>query len=155
MFFFSDKPGKPNNFQVIQVLKDSVVLSWQPPTNSGGSDITGYTVEKRDAKRNTWAPVANVDGQTTTYAVQKLIEGNEYFFRVSAKNDIGTGEPAEIDRATVAKSPYGEQIILTMLLLREKHDYISSCLTCTKLMIKDYSLDSSVTLNYFCNTGSC
>ena len=124
MMFFSDKPGKPNNFQVIQVLKDSVVLSWQPPTNSGGSDITGYTLEKRDAKRNTWAPVANVDGQTTTYAVQKLIEGNEYFFRVSAKNDIGTGEPAEIDRATVAKSPYGEQIILTMVLKGKTRLYI-------------------------------
>lgn len=101
-----DKPGKPNNLQVMEVMKESVVLSWQPPTNTGGSDIIGYTVEKRDAKRNTWAQVANIDSETTTYAVQKLIEGNEYFFRVSAKNDMGTGESAEIDRGTVAKCPY-------------------------------------------------
>lgn len=108
VLYSSDKPGKPNNLEVLQVMKDSVVLSWQQPTNTGGSDISGYIVEKRDAKRNTWAPVENVDSNTTTYAVQKLVEGNEYFFRVSAKNDMGTGEAAEIDRGTIAKSPFGE-----------------------------------------------
>lgn len=108
VLYSSDKPGKPNNLEVLQVMKDSVVLSWQQPTNTGGSDISGYIIEKRDAKRNTWTPVENVDSNTTTYAVQKLVEGNEYFFRVSAKNDMGTGEAAEIDRGTIAKSPFGE-----------------------------------------------
>lgn len=103
----------------MEVMKESVVLSWQPPTNTGGSDIIGYTVEKRDVKRNTWAQVANVDSETTTYAVQKLIEGNEYFFRVSAKNDMGTGESAEIDRGTVAKCPYGELHVILHTVVRK------------------------------------
>ena len=89
------------------VTKDSIALSWEPPTKTGGADVSGYIIEKRDAKRNTWSPVATVDGSTTTFAVQKLLEGNEYFFRVSAKNDIGQSEPAELDQATVAKCPFG------------------------------------------------
>jgi len=87
------------------------VLSWEPPTNTGGTDITGYVIEKRDAKRNTWATGQNVNGQTTTFAVEKLLEGNEYYFRVSAQNDIGTSEPAVLDEATIAKSPYGTYIV--------------------------------------------
>lgn len=107
----SDKPSKPENLSVTEVMKDSVVLSWEPPINTGGSDIKVYIVEKRDAKRNTWNPVEKVKRETTTFAVQKLLEGNEYFFRVSAENETGVGEPAELDKGTVAKSPYGEILV--------------------------------------------
>lgn len=104
---FIDKPGKPNNLTVSKVMKDSMVLSWQPPTHTGGSDITAYIIEKRDAKRNTWTQVEKVPGLTNTVAVQKLLEGNEYYFRVSAENDIGQGEPLELEAPIMAKSPYG------------------------------------------------
>lgn len=89
-----------------------MVLSWQPPTQTGGSDITAYIIEKRDAKRNTWTQVEKVTGTTTTCTVQKLLEGNEYYFRVYAENDIGQGEPAELDTPVMAKSPYGKYFIL-------------------------------------------
>lgn len=84
-----------------------MVLSWQPPTNTGGSEISAYIIEKRDAKRNTWTPVDKVTGITLTYAVQKLLEGNQYYFRVSAENDIGTSEPVELREPVLAKCPYG------------------------------------------------
>ena len=89
------------------MMKDSMVLSWQPPTNTGSSDISAYIIEKRDAKRNTWAPVDKVTGLTLSYAVQKLLEGNQYYFRVSAENDIGTSEPVELKEPVLAKCPYG------------------------------------------------
>ena len=88
-------------------MKDSMVLSWQPPTSTGSSDISAYIIEKRDAKRNTWSPVDKVTGTTLTYAVQKLLEGNQYYFRVSAENDIGTSEPVELKEPVLAKCPYG------------------------------------------------
>ena len=88
-------------------MKDSMVLSWQPPTSTGSSDISAYIIEKRDAKRNTWTPVDKVTGLTLTYAVQKLLEGNQYYFRVSAENDIGTSEPVELKEPVLAKCPYG------------------------------------------------
>lgn len=64
-------------------------------------------IEKRDAKRNTWTPVQRVDNITVMYSVQKLLEGNEYFFRVAAENEIGVGEAAELFDGIVPKSPYG------------------------------------------------
>ncbi|KAK7507540.1 hypothetical protein BaRGS_00001475, partial [Batillaria attramentaria] len=101
-----DKPGKPNNLHAIEVLKDQIVLAWEPPTSTGNCPLKGYVIEKRDAKRNTWMPVQTVDSTTVTYAVQKLLEGNEYFFRVAAENEIGVGEAAELFDGIVAKSPY-------------------------------------------------
>lgn len=49
-----------------------------------------------------------VDNTTTTFAVQKLLEGNEYFFRVAAENEIGVGESEELFDGIIAKSPFGE-----------------------------------------------
>ncbi|XP_046554801.1 titin-like [Haliotis rubra] len=102
----ADKPSMPNNLHVIDIMKDSIVLSWETPSDTGGCDLSGYFIEKRDAKRNTWMPVHTVDGSTNTYAVIKLLEGNEYFFRVSAENEVGVSEPAEMDEGTIAKCPY-------------------------------------------------
>jgi titin len=108
VFFFADKPGKPINLSVLEVMKDQIVLAWEPPTSLGNCPLKGYVIEKRDAKRNTWMPVQNVDSTTVTFAVQKLLEGNEYFFRVAAENEMGVGETAELFDGIVAKSPYGE-----------------------------------------------
>ncbi|GFO38541.1 titin, partial [Plakobranchus ocellatus] len=101
-----DKPGKPENLRALEILKNSIALAWEPPTNAGGSAITGYIVEKREANKNTWMPVTTTDGTTTTFSAQKLSEGKEYFFRVSAQNDFGAGEPAELKEGIVAKSPF-------------------------------------------------
>ena len=43
-----------------------------------------------------------------TAAITKLIEGNAYFIRVAAKNEIGQGKFAELPEAVTCKSPYGE-----------------------------------------------
>lgn len=94
----------------MEVYKDSMVLSWEPPTSNGGVDITNYVIEKRDTKRNTWSHVATIDSANCTHSVQKLLEGNEYFFRVSAENEVGVGEPAELFEGTIAKSPYSKLI---------------------------------------------
>ncbi|GFS00827.1 titin [Elysia marginata] len=101
-----DKPGAPENLQALEIMKNSIALAWEPPLNAGGSAITGYIVEKREANKNTWMPVTTTDGTTTAFSAQKLSEGKEYFFRVSAQNDFGTGEPTELKEGIVAKSPY-------------------------------------------------
>ncbi|RUS90387.1 hypothetical protein EGW08_001882, partial [Elysia chlorotica] len=101
-----DKPAPPENLKALEILKNSIALAWEPPLNIGGSAITGYVVEKREANKNTWMPVTTTDGTTTAFSAQKLLEGKEYFFRVSAQNDVGTGEPTELKEGIVAKSPF-------------------------------------------------
>jgi len=104
----TDKPSKPNDLTVPTVQKDSMVLTWQPPSNTGGSDITAYIIEKRDAKRNTWTQVEKVPGTALTCDVPKLLEGNEYFFRVSAENKVGRGDAVEMESPVKAKSMFGK-----------------------------------------------
>ena len=45
--------------------------------------------------------------------VQKLIEGNEYIFRVSAINKEGTSKPLDSD-VFIAKSPFGKRSIYSV-----------------------------------------
>ena len=86
----------------------NIKLVWEPPTDIGGSEIAHYIIKKRDAKRNTWSIGHFVDGHTTTFAFQKLLEGHNHFFRVSAQNDNCTSEPAITEESTTAKYYHGE-----------------------------------------------
>ncbi|KAK3083483.1 hypothetical protein FSP39_023775 [Pinctada imbricata] len=99
-----DKPSTPQDLAASDVTADSVTLTWQPPSDTGGSDITGYLVEKREANRRAWQEVAVVPD--LTIIVPKLLEGNQYFFRVSAKNEVGTSDAVELKEAVLAKNPF-------------------------------------------------
>ena len=69
--------------------------------------IKSYTIEKRDAMKSTWLNAGRVDRDTLTFTASHLTEGNDYYFRVSAENKIGVGEPTELSKAVTAKLPYG------------------------------------------------
>ncbi|XP_074642623.1 twitchin-like [Tubulanus polymorphus] len=101
-----DKPSPPQNLSVADIQKDSITINWQKPADDGGSPITGYIIMKRDAKKTTWSNAGKVNADTFTLQVPKLIEGNEYFFRVIAVNDIGESEPADTTEPVKAKSPF-------------------------------------------------
>lgn len=103
----SDRPSPPKGpLQVDDVTKDSCKLSWSPPEDDGGSDVTNYVVERREIHSSTWVPVSNfVVGTSCT--VPKLHEGHEYEFRVSAENALGRSDPLVTDTTVVAKDPFG------------------------------------------------
>ena len=70
-------------------------MSWQPPTKDGGSPLTGYVIEQRDKRRTQWVKAGSVDKDTTSFTASKLLEDNEYVFRVTAVNSEGESEPLE------------------------------------------------------------
>eukprot|EP00061_Rhincodon_typus_P019022 g48455.t1 len=99
-----DKPGPPASIKVTNIYSDRVTLKWEPPLEDGGAEITNYIVDKRETSRPNWAQVtANL--QITQCGIEKLIEGHEYQFRVSAENKYGVGDPI-ITHPVVAKNPY-------------------------------------------------
>ena len=108
--FLSDKPSPPRNVRVTEYHKDHMVVCWDVPENDGGSNLTGYTVEKRDMKRAAFVKAGAVNGTTLTLKVTRLVEGNEYLFRVCAENDIGTSDWATMDEAVKAKLPFGKNL---------------------------------------------
>ena len=100
-----DKPGAPENFKVVALSEQTVDLRWQPPSDDGGSLISGYVLERRDPGRSMW----HKDGtpEDTDYIAIGLTEGQRYNFRVAAQNDVGVGEFVELLNPVVPKSQYG------------------------------------------------
>lgn len=104
---FPDKPSPPRNLHVKEVYKDYIVVGWEVPESDGGSPITGYVVEKRDAKRTAYVKAATVEGKTFSLKVPKLVEGNEYYFQVCAENEIGQSDWTMTDQPIKARLPFG------------------------------------------------
>jgi len=102
-----DKPSAPENLRVTSVNKDSVTLAWDEPTDDGRSPIKKYVVEKADVKRGVFSDAGETTADTKQLKVAKLLEGNDYMFRVSAENEIGQGKPASLAEPVTAKLPFG------------------------------------------------
>uniref|UniRef100_A0A8C3MI62 Uncharacterized protein n=1 Tax=Geospiza parvula TaxID=87175 RepID=A0A8C3MI62_GEOPR len=100
-----DRPGPPEGpVEFTGVTAEKCTLSWKPPLQDGGSDISHYVVEKRETSRLVWT-IVDSNVQTLNCKVTKLLEGNEYVFRIMAVNKYGVGEPLESD-PVVAKNPF-------------------------------------------------
>ena len=66
----------------------TVALSWTAPTENGGSDITGYTIEQTGAAAATYEDIA---ATATSFTTPALTKAGTYSFTVAAKNANGTG----------------------------------------------------------------
>ena len=71
----------------------SVQLLWTKPF-SGGTPITDYIIEHRAGTTGTWTTFNDGTSTTTSATVTGLTNGTEYYFRVSAANIVGTGDPS-------------------------------------------------------------
>lgn len=96
-----DTPGPPQDVSFMEVARGTVTLTWKPPLNDGGARIHHYVVERREASRRTWQQSG---GKCTHHVlkIQDLLEGVPYFFRVSAENQHGMGEPFELTEPVTA-----------------------------------------------------
>jgi len=103
-FFFNilDVPGPPTGpIEFDDIDSNSVTISWKTPKDNGGSEITGYVIEKKDLDHaGGWVPAVNyVAPNIKTQKVPRLLEGNRYEFRVFAVNAQGRGAPTTSDEA--------------------------------------------------------
>ena len=98
--------------RVTAVSKDSVSLAWDEPAQDGGAAVTRYVVERADVKRNVFSEVGNTTADRREIKATKLLEGNDYMFRVAAENDIGLGKPASLAEPVTARLPFGQLRLL-------------------------------------------
>ncbi|XP_022597713.1 immunoglobulin-like and fibronectin type III domain-containing protein 1 [Seriola dumerili] len=100
-------PGPPSTPKIVSAFKDCINLAWSAPSNTGGTNILGYNVEKRKNGSNLWGLVNPPDEpiKEKKYAVKEVVEGIEYEFRVSAINISGAGEPSTPSEFVIARDP--------------------------------------------------
>jgi hypothetical protein len=91
-------PGAPQ--QVTAAGQDSgALVSWMPPSSTGGSPITGYVITASPGG-------ATVDtAAVTSYLVGGLTDGTAYQFTVAAVNKSGTGPASSLSTAITPLAP--------------------------------------------------
>lgn len=111
-----DKPGPPDGeIQFKKVTADNITIMWSPPADEGGAMVTHYIVEKRETSRIMWSIISEklVD---CIVNVPRLIQGNEYIFRVRGVNKYGVGEPLE-SQPVIAKNSFGKLMLMCYSIL--------------------------------------
>ncbi|XP_037720926.1 twitchin isoform X30 [Drosophila subpulchrella] len=104
-----DRPGPPvGPMEYEEITANSVTISWKPPKDNGGSEISSYIIEKRDLTHGGgWVPAVNyVNAKYNHAMVPRLLEGTKYEFRVIAENLQGRSDPLTSDQPVVAKNQY-------------------------------------------------
>ncbi len=100
-----DRPEPPVGPVVYQNIdRDTIKLRWNPPEDDGGTEVTGYIVEKAEFGLNNWIACS---GYTTTceYLARSLVENQKYLFRISAENSVGVSDPLT-GKHIEARSPF-------------------------------------------------
>ncbi|MEQ2208422.1 hypothetical protein XENOCAPTIV_029806, partial [Xenoophorus captivus] len=100
---------------------------WKVPKDDGGSMITNYIVEKREAKEGEQWHLVSSSVSGTTCRVPNLTESSGYYFRVSAQNQYGVSEPLEIPSVVIIKSPYETSYEVTGLIEGFEYEFRVKC----------------------------
>lgn len=87
---------------------EKAVIAWDPPKDTGGSELEGYIIEKMDVDSGRWVPAGECGPNEKRYTVEPLTPKKKYSFRVKAKNKEGESEPVAAEKPVIAKNPYGK-----------------------------------------------
>ncbi len=101
-------PSSPTGpLKVVSQEDGEVTISWNGSQNNGGSELTNYIIEVRDALKSGWTQVASVNPFTNQYKITGLNENSEYYIRVKAQNEANlTSQPLELESSLLVKSQY-------------------------------------------------
>ncbi|ELT96015.1 hypothetical protein CAPTEDRAFT_56090, partial [Capitella teleta] len=96
-----DKPSPPMNLTVTDFSEATISLKWDLPEDDGGSEITGYVIEKRESNKRTWTKVSETTDMELTCS--ELTKNSQYIFRVAAQNESGVSEFVALTQPITAK----------------------------------------------------
>ena len=111
-----EPPGKPDAPTVAAKMgtHDTLTVTWDAPDNTG-PDITSYAVQYRKHDVTGWTDATGpINGTTTTIDITGLLPDTEYFARLQATNDEGTGEWSGEGPGTTDIKPEADWFELTV-----------------------------------------
>ena len=85
--------------------RETITLSWQQPLSNGGEEVTDYLIEYKVGDSGTWTAVDRDPSIDLSIVIDGLFSADEYSFRVSAVNAVGTGPASSIVTATPLLTP--------------------------------------------------
>src|SRR5215467_10703431 len=91
----------------------SAMVQWTPPTDDGGSAITGYLVRPVDTAGNQVGALRPAAATATSLTVTGLTNGSSYRFQVAAANAVGTGPNSALSAVVVPATVPGAPVIGT------------------------------------------
>ncbi|XP_028828618.1 myomesin-2 isoform X2 [Denticeps clupeoides] len=91
-------PSVPYGISLLNCDGSSMTIGWKQPKNTGGTKITAYYVDKREAESLKWSEVNPTPTKERIYKVENLTTGKYYEFKVQAGNLAGVGVPSEPSR---------------------------------------------------------
>ncbi len=102
-------PGAPTSLSGERYNR-GVKLSWNPPDDDGGADVTEYQYQYSYTYETygDWTTVVGTDGRVSMdrrVSIGGLTNGRQYQFRVRAKNDEGYGAASQPIYKTPATTP--------------------------------------------------
>ena len=112
-------PSMPTALNLVRGSSDSdASLTWEEPTSSGDSSITGYRVRYRAAKAmggtsrqwNSWEMVSS-----RSFDVPDMLAGVGYTFQVQAVNGTGEGDTAVLELTSPMGTPHTTELSATVV----------------------------------------
>ncbi len=86
------EPNAPSNLRVTDTSSDVLdVLAWNEPSDTGGSAITGYKLERREIGQTGWETAVDKGPTQRTHNYNKASWSVAYEYRVRAVNSEGEG----------------------------------------------------------------
>jgi len=92
-------PDAPTGLTATATSPTQIDLAWVTPAYDGGAAISGYRIEVSQTGAGWTNLVTNTGTTSTSYAHTGLLPGSMRFYRVSAINVAGTGEPSGVASA--------------------------------------------------------
>ena len=98
--------NSPTSLSANAISSSQINLRWIAPTNTGGTPVTGYMIQKRDSCAGNFSTlVANTSNTSTTYSNTGLVNGTCYQYRVFAHNAVGTSMASNNSTGTTLQNP--------------------------------------------------
>jgi fibronectin type 3 domain-containing protein len=90
-------PSAPRNLQAT-AGNATVTLTWDAPEEDGGWEITGYKVYRGTSEGSETLLITL--GDVSSYTDSSVVNGQTYYYRVSAVSDMGEGPQTVSEDAT-------------------------------------------------------
>nr|XP_020858684.1 immunoglobulin-like and fibronectin type III domain-containing protein 1 isoform X2 [Phascolarctos cinereus] len=90
----SASPATPGPIRLEENVPGTVTAVWEPPPDDGQGGSLYYTVLTRSSAHAAWREAGDRI-YTNRFTLAGILPGHQYYFRVVAKNELGTSEPSD------------------------------------------------------------